>query len=627
MPASRATARDPRSVYRERRAARHAALAVTERRHRTTGALRLLGVGAAGALAIGIVGGAGYSGWWLLAPLAGVFRLGMRLDRIEAERRRLQRAIAFYDRGLARLDGTWAGTGDRGEELADPAHLYAADLDLFGHGSLFQRLSAARTGRGMATLAAWLLAPSPPPEVRARQAAADELARNIDLREDLATLGDDQRAAIDARALAAWGAAPPAFDSPALLAAGRSASVAGALALAAGIAYALAAGRELELSDGIRSLLGWYFIAAVTGVAIVQVRIAATAERVFKGVATAARDIALLAGVLARLETERFRAPLLAEMRARLDAGGEPPSRRVARLTRLMDQIDSRHNAFARLFGFFLVWDVHLAHAVERWRSVSGPKLGTWLDTVGEMEALVSLAGYRFERPDDVWPELVDGPPRFEADALAHPLLGAKAVTNDVLLDNQPQVLIVSGSNMAGKSTLLRTIGVNAVLAQAGAPVRARRLRMSPLAVGASIRITDSLQDGSSRFHAEILRLRAILARTAGEETNGGVTGAGTTPVLFLIDECLHGTNSHDRLIGADAVVRGLVERGAIGLVTTHDLALTAITDALGPRAANVHFRDRLTNGTLRFDYTLRPGVVGKGNAIELMRAVGFEIR
>ena len=626
MSTARANAQDPGRVYEERRAARRTAHAAADRRHHTVGTLRLLGVGIAGALGLGIVGGAGYSAWWLLAPLAGVFWLGVRMDRIEAERTRLERAIAFYDRGLARLDDAWAGTGDRGDDFAEPQHLYAADLDLFGDGSLFQRLNAARTRRGMATLAGWLLSPAAPDVIRARQTAVDELTANADLREDLAVLGDDTRGAVDAQALAAWGAAPPAFDSPTLLAAGRIASVAGALAIAAGVAYALAAGRSLDLSDDVRSLLGWYFIAAVAGVAIVQSRIQPTAARVFKGVDRAARDVALLGGVLGRLEAERFRAPRLAELRARLHVRGEPPSRQVARLTRLMEQVDSRDNAFARLFGFFLVWDVYLAHFVERWRLASGPKLGTWLDTVGEMEALASLAGYRFERPDDVWPEVLDGPPRFEAEALAHPLLNAEAVANDVRLDGQPQVLVLSGSNMSGKSTLLRAIGVNAVLAQAGAPVRARRLRMSPLAVGASIRITDSLQDGSSRFHAEILRLRAILARTSPRESNEGGVPADTTPVLFLVDECLHGTNSHDRLLGADAVVRSLVQRGAIGLVTTHDLALTAISDALGPRAENVHFTDHLTNGKLRFDYTLRPGVVDKGNAIELMRAVGFDI-
>ena len=386
----------------------------------------------------------------------------------------------------------------------------------------------------------------------------------------------------------------------------------------------------------MQSLLGWYFLAATVGVAIVQLRVQPAVTRVFKGIDSAAHDIALLGAVLGRLEAERFHAARLAELRARLDVAGEPPSRQVARLTRLMDQVDSRHNAFARLFGFFLVWDVHLAQAVERWRLASGPKLGTWLDTVGEMEALASLAGYRFERPGDVWPELVDGAPRFEAEALAHPLLNTDAVANDVGLDGQPQMLVLSGSNMSGKSTLLRAIGVNAVLAQAGAPVRARRLRASSLAVGASIRITDSLQDGSSRFHAEIVRLRAILDRASvpSPRQDGAASRDDAAlhappdamPVLFLIDECLHGTNSHDRRVGADAVVRSLVARDAIGLVTTHDLALTAIADTLGPRAANVHFTDHFANGKLRFDYRLRPGVVGKGNAIELMRSVGFDI-
>jgi DNA mismatch repair ATPase MutS len=168
---------------------------------------------------------------------------------------------------------------------------------------------------------------------------------------------------------------------------------------------------------------------------------------------------------------------------------------------------------------------------------------------------------------------------------------------------------------MSGKSTMLRTLGVNCVLAQAGAPVRARRMRLAPLAVGASIRVSDSLQGGISRFYAEILRLRQILDMTAGRQ-----------PVMFLIDEVLHGTNSHDRRIGAQAVVKELVSRGAIGLMTTHDLALAEIVDTLGERAANVHFEDHVENGQIRFDYLMRPGVVRKSNAIELMRSVGLEI-
>jgi DNA mismatch repair ATPase MutS len=198
-------------------------------------------------------------------------------------------------------------------------------------------------------------------------------------------------------------------------------------------------------------------------------------------------------------------------------------------------------------------------------------------------------------------------------------LPAAVSVPNDVSLggpgDPAPQVLVVSGSNMSGKSTLLRAVGVNVVLALAGAPVRAKRLRLSPLAIGATLRIEDSLQEGHSRFYTEILRIRSIVDLASGE-----------SPVLFLLDEILHGTNSYDRRIGAEAIVRALVGRGAIGLVTTHDLALTELTTALGSAAANVHFEDRIEGGAMVFDYKMRPGVVERSNALALMRAVGLDV-
>jgi DNA mismatch repair ATPase MutS len=206
--------------------------------------------------------------------------------------------------------------------------------------------------------------------------------------------------------------------------------------------------------------------------------------------------------------------------------------------------------------------------------------------------------------------------PCFVGEGLGHPLIPeARCVRNDVRLGETLRVLIVSGSNMSGKSTLLRTVGINAVLALAGAPVRARQLRLSSLAIGATLRIQDSLQAGSSRFYAEITRLRLLtdLAR-------------GPLPLLFLLDEILQGTNSHDRRIGAEAIIRSLIDCGALGLVTTHDLALAHIAEALAPRATNVHFADHLEDGKLVFDYRMRPGVVRKSNALELMRSVGLEV-
>ena len=245
----------------------------------------------------------------------------------------------------------------------------------------------------------------------------------------------------------------------------------------------------------------------------------------------------------------------------------------------------------------------------------SGAAIARWLTAVGELEAFCAFAAYAYEHPADAFPEVVEGSPCFDAVGLGHPLIpDERCVRNDVRLGAPQRLLIVSGSNMSGKSTLLRAVGINTVLALAGAPVRAQRLRVAPLAVGCSIRIQDSLQHGTSRFYAEITRLRQLMD-----------LASGPLPLLFLLDEILHGTNSHDRGIGAAAVARGLLQRGAIGLITTHDLALAHI-DASLDGAANVHFEDHLENGRMVFDYRMRPGVVEKSNAVELMRAVGLEV-
>src|SRR5262249_5095436 len=258
-----------------------------------------------------------------------------------------------------------------------------------------------------------------------------------------------------------------------------------------------------------------------------------------------------------------------------------------------------------------------MAHAIEAWRRRCGPSIRAWIHVVGETEALCSLAAYAFENPDDPFAEVVASERGFyEGEGLGHPLLPRDVcVRNDLALTGDLRVLVISGSNMSGKSTFLRTVGINAVLALAGAPVRARRLRLTPVSIGATLRIQDSLQGGVSRFKAEVLRVRQVVDLTRGP-----------LPLLFLLDEIFAGTNSHDRRIGADAVVRGLVEAGAIGLVTTHDLSLTQIPQERGPRAANVHFADRLEEGLLHFDYRLRPGVVQHSNALALMRAVGLKV-
>ena len=328
----------------------------------------------------------------------------------------------------------------------------------------------------------------------------------------------------------------------------------------------------------------------------------------------------MLSGILALLEREKFTAPKLLELQAALARDGVAPSAAIRKLERVAEYVNSRHNPFARLVDVFTFWSAQLVFKAERWQEEFGPAIRGWLKAVGELEALTALAGYAYEHPDDVFPAFVAPAAKnatlFDADGMSHPLLpAAKAVRNDIRLGDGLQLIVLSGPNMAGKSTFIRSVGVNAVLAQCGAPVRAAALRMTPLTVAASICVLDSLLGGVSRFYAEIHRVKLI-----------SDLAAGAVPVLFLLDELLSGTNSHDRLAGSESIVRSLLERNAIGIVSTHDLALTKIPETLDGRAANFHFEDSFNGSELIFDYTMKPGIVKTSNALELMRSIGLGI-
>lgn len=575
-----------------------------------------LGIFVAAAAVIWLALAQGFSILWVLLPVGAFVALMMAHERLLRELEKRRRAVAYFERGIARLNGEWQGRGETGASYVDAAHPYAQDLDLFGKGSLFELLCGARTHIGEATLAGWLLAPETPENVRARQAAVEELRPQVELREQLAVLSEDARSGVDPESLARWGEAPPRLAGRGLRASMWGFRALGVIGLAAGFVSMIASAGFLKLPPWMDAAGRDLFLLALAVNGIFFYRNRAPMEAVVAAVDEAAHELRLLSEVLALLERQSFHAPLLAALRASLNAEGGVPSERLARLRRIMENLDSRENIFVRLLEPFILWTPFWAIRVEEWRRHCGPAVRRWLRGMGEIEALSSIAGYAFEHPADPFPEFTAEGPRFEAEEVAHPLIPeARAVRNSVAIGGELRILVVSGSNMSGKSTMLRTVGVNTVLAQMGAPVRAARMRLSPLAIGASIRVTDSLSEGISRFYAEILRLRQILDLTAHE-----------LPVLFLIDEFMHGTNSHDRRIGAEAMARGLVARGAIGLITTHDLALASIADELGPKAANVHFEDQIADGKIQFDYRMRPGVVTKSNAIELMRSVGLEV-
>ena len=611
---------DPRTLYTARLAERRAEIAFRQQRHRRLGHGKL-GMAACGVALVWLaLAQNAFSILWVLLPIAGFVLLVVLHEKLLKELERRRRAQRFFEKALARLEGDWAGTGESGDRYHDPAHPYAVDLDLFGKGSVFELLCTARTRIGEDRLAQWLQAPATPEVVRARHAAVDELRQRVDLREELAVVAEEARSGVDPVHLAQWGEAPAALRQSAYRLRVRLHTVLGVTGFAALWIHLLHSANLIKLADGVDGLVRDLFLVALVVNGWFLYRQSGALGATVSAVEEAAHELGLLSEVLVRMEREAFRCPLLAGLRESLDVAGEPPSRQLARLKRLVENLDSRDNVVVRVLEPFILWTPHLALQVEDWRALSGHAVRRWLHAAGEMEALCSLASHAFEHPTDPFPQFAaEGSPEspwIEAEAIGHPLLGEdKVVRNDIRIGGALRVIVVSGSNMSGKSTMLRTLGVNVVLAQAGATVRARRLTLSPLAVGASIRLTDSLQGGVSRFYAEILRLRQILDLTAGP-----------LPVLFLVDEFLHGTNSHDRRIGAEALVRGLVRRGAIGLVTTHDLALADIAEELGESAANVHFEDQIADGKISFDYHMRPGVVRKSNAIELMRQVGLEI-
>jgi hypothetical protein len=547
---------------------------------------------------------AGSPGWpvaLIAIPVAAFVVLLVAHEKVIVRRDLSLRAEAFYEAGTARIDDRWHGAGQAGERYADRDHPYSGDLDVFGRGSLFERLCTARTRAGEDTLAARLLSPADPETVRERQAAVAELRDRLDLREEIALLGDDVPVSIEAPKLEAWGQAPRRL-------AGRTIP-----ALAAPLAI-----------GGIAAAVHWLghihnpaplALAVLVGL-MFRWPIRRKVEQVLAAGDRRTNELDLLRKILARFEAEEFDSTLLRRLGEELATDGIPPSAEIKRLVRLYNLIDARRNAFFFPIAWLLLWEVQLAFALERWRARAGRKAAAWLRAVGEIEALLALAAYHFERPDDPFPELADEGPLFDATGMTHPLLPkSAAVRNDLRLDTDLRLFVVSGSNMSGKTTLLRTIGTNLVLAYAGAPVRATRLRASSLQPAASMRISDSLLEGSSLFYAEIKRLK-LLVDLAEEDR----------PVVFLLDELLSGTNSRDRAAGAEGLVRGLLDRNAIGLVTTHDLSLGKIADELAPKAANVHFEDQLTDGRMSFDYRLREGVVKKSNALELMRAIGLDV-
>lgn len=530
----------------------------------------------------------------------------VRHARVATAQFELARTLELVRRGLARCDGSYRAPASEpyrlGREFAEPGHPYAADLDVFGERSLFELMDVTQTPAGAARLASWLLAPAPAASVAERQEAARELAEKDAFREALALAGMRAKSSSstrDQRGVLAWASGEP-VDVPAL---GL------ALLLLVTLGAGVASAADIPYATKLWGLLVGVQILALT-------RLRERLEAVLGPIAIKQAPLGGYPEVMALCEAEPLEAAALVRARGALSEGGGG-ARALAELDGLLGFAAVRHNALVHvLANVFLMWDAWAALRLERWRRRHGARVAGWLDALAEIEALAALGTFAGEHPEFAWPTVTSGEAEFRATALGHPLLAAKQrVTNDVAL-GEVRALMVTGSNMSGKSTQLRAMGVAAVLAQAGAPVCAASLSMSELRPWTSMRIDDSLADGASHFFAEVRRLKAVVDAVRAE-------GA---PVFFLLDEVLHGTNSRERILGAKAVVRHLVERGAIGAVSSHDLGLVVLEEETQGQVTNVHFQEHVADGTMAFDYRMRPGPVATSNALRLMRQVGIDV-
>ena len=543
---------------------------------------------------------------WILLPSVVALSSLRALGRNAQLHGRVERIVRFYELGMARLNHHWQGRGVSGDEFRPADHAYASDLDLFGTGSLFELLCTARTGIGRATLANWLLysAQCPPQseEVAKRQAAIAELRGALDLQEEWASVKGET---MDhpATSVRGWANAPAiAFPFYA-----RASAIILPICL---VILLLLAGPAAFGHSG-----KWAVAVAVALEALLAISLRKKTNLIAADLVVPLFELEILAPLLLRFEELVFRCPLLKSLQLQLAASSGHPSKQIRRLRVWGWMLHLRQYEYFAVLVSPLLWGTNLAILSERWRQRNRESLNRWLESLGQFEALLCLARYYYENPDHTFAELRrDSPVRFEAEALGHPLLDRRTcVRCDVRLGAQEtQLIIVSGSNMSGKSTLLRSVGLNSVLAMAGAPVRAARLQISPLQIGCSIAVHDSLLQVKSRFQAEVERLSLILAF------------ARTNKLLFLLDEVLGGTNSADRLFGVRAVIQQLIASGAVGIITTHDLALTEVAKDLGGRAINVHFEEHYEDGEMRFDYRMRPGVLTRTNGINVMAALGL---
>ena len=578
--------------------------------------------------------GRGQAAWLLVAGAVAAFAI--LVARHWAARRHVRRAglMADFNReGIARVERRWSDLSRSSSPGAPRNHDYADDLDLYGHASLLHLAGVCGTAPGWATLRSWLLTPADPETIVLRQEAVGEMAGAFDYRDRLAAEarlmkgdstqdmeGDSMR---EVEGFLRWCESGGWLSGRAWLRA--AAILLPPVILAAIILY--------SLGTVSAAAVAWPLLIS----ALVLAPVWKAINRAFSEADDGESGVRRYGSLLSLLADAPLDSRYASDIRRRLGPGTRPAHREIATLRRLLDMAEVRRSPLFHFpLSLVLLWDVHVLAALERWKERSGARVRAWLHAVGEAEALAALAALAADHPDWTMPTLDAEANTLQGRALGHPLLApGLCVRNDVEVGPEGSFLLVTGSNMSGKSTLLKAVGLNVVLGQAGGPVCAEALRIPPLRVVTSMHVADSLADGVSFFMAGLQRLKQVVdaAETAstppgpgaGEGVPAGGAATGSPGVLYLLDEILQGTNSAERRIAARTVLRRLLHSGAIGAVTTHDLTLADAED-LNVRAVPVHLTESVGDGNegLTFDYRLRTGIATSTNAMRLLQLVGL---
>ncbi len=570
--------------------------------------LRLLSfIAAAVLLSYGVLE-AEYFFAYLSLPLFILFAAFVRKHRRANADAELFSNLADINRtGLQRLSGEWTSFPETGTSYIDHEHPYSTDLNIFGRGSLFQHINTTTSFTGERTLVGLLRGQTRHEEIRPRQRAASDLARRLDFRQHFQAVGAGSLLkTYDPSELYTWFTGEL---SPAINATLRFLWVLPLLSLAL-------------LILGILQLLPYSFFALSLGAQIVIAALGNKHVRpVFLRTEKAVGPLKRCVVLLKQIEGEEFDAPFLTGLQQKLFSDAAPPrpaSDQIKILSGIADRIYFRHTnpLIYHPVNMAVLWDWHTLKKLETWKKESGMDIKTWFGVIGEFEALSSLAVLAHDNPDWAYPRVENGPAFLEAASLAHPLIHrGERVANDILLSRPGTILVITGSNMSGKTTMLRTMGINLVLAYAGAPACAGELSCAYMGIYSKMQILDNLEEKVSTFYAELKRNKMIIdaARTR-------------KPLIFLLDEIFRGTNSRDRIFATRNVLKQLLKLPTIGLITTHDLELSVLEKEHPGQVFNYHFTDQIREGQISFDYKLRRGVSKTANALALMEMVGIEV-